>query len=93
MWETMGPIADRTDDRLGASDMAIVQFRRLMVDAVQAFRDGKTSFGTTERQTSLADIRSYEGVVPKTVDWRTLVDARHPDYVESASTASTRTAA
>ena len=39
MWETMGPIADRTHERLGASDIAIVQFRRVMVDAVQALRE------------------------------------------------------
>jgi phenylpropionate dioxygenase-like ring-hydroxylating dioxygenase large terminal subunit len=43
MWETMGPIADRTRERLGASDLAVVEFRRLMVDAARAFaerRDG-----------------------------------------------------
>ena len=28
MWETMGPIADRTRERLGASDFAVVEFRR-----------------------------------------------------------------
>ena len=28
MWETMGPIADRSRERLGASDLAIVEFRR-----------------------------------------------------------------
>ena len=39
MWETMGPIADRTRERLGASDIAIVQFRRIMVDAVKRFRE------------------------------------------------------
>ena len=37
MWESMGPIADRTQERLGASDIAIVQFRRLMIDAATAF--------------------------------------------------------
>src|SRR5262245_4810737 len=30
MWESMGPITDRTDERLGSSDVAIVQFRRQM---------------------------------------------------------------
>lgn len=35
MWETMGPIADRTSERLGASDIAVVQFRRIMVDALR----------------------------------------------------------
>jgi phthalate 4,5-dioxygenase oxygenase subunit len=27
MWETMGPIADRTREKLGASDLAVVEFR------------------------------------------------------------------
>jgi phthalate 4,5-dioxygenase oxygenase subunit len=42
MWVTMGPIADRSNDRLGASDLAIVEFRRQMLDAVKAFQGGAT---------------------------------------------------
>jgi len=84
MWETMGPIADRTHDRLGASDIAIVQFRRIMVDAVLAFQNGQPAIGTAGRQTPLAMIRSCEGVVPKTVDWRTLASARQEN--DTAST-------
>ena len=38
MWETMGPIADRTRERLGASDLAVVEFRRIMVEAARAMR-------------------------------------------------------
>jgi phthalate 4,5-dioxygenase oxygenase subunit len=72
MWETMGRIADRTGERLGASDIAIVQFRRLMVDAISAFRDGAQPIGTGETHTPHVHISSYEGVVPKSVDWRTL---------------------
>ena len=33
MWETIGAIADRSDEILGASDLAIVEFRRQMVEA------------------------------------------------------------
>ena len=49
MWLTMGPIADRSHDRLGASDLAIVEFRRQMLDAVQAFAKGEPAIGTGER--------------------------------------------
>ena len=35
MWETMGPIADRSRERLGVSDVAIVHFRRIMVEAAR----------------------------------------------------------
>jgi phthalate 4,5-dioxygenase oxygenase subunit len=71
MWETMGPIADRTHDRLGASDLAIVEFRRTMVEAAQRFRDGGDALGAGG---DWARLRSFEGVVPKTIDWRTLGD-------------------
>ena len=69
MWETMGPIADRTHDRLGASDLAIVEFRRMMVEAAGAMRDGGTALGAGGDWSRL---RSFEGVVPKATDWRRL---------------------
>lgn len=72
MWETMGPIADRTTERLGASDIAIVQWRRLMLDALDAFEAGAPPLGRVEPRVPQAEIASFEGVVPKTVDWRTL---------------------
>jgi phthalate 4,5-dioxygenase len=72
MWETMGPIADRTNDRLGASDLAIVEFRRTMVEAAAAMRDSTHALGAGGDWSGL---RSFEGVVPKSTDWRTLGDA------------------
>ena len=71
MWETMGPIADRTHDRLGASDLAIVEFRKLMVDAVTRFRDGSAPLGVGVQRSQL---RAFEGVVAKGTDWRMLGD-------------------
>ena len=72
MWETMGPIADRSRERVGASDRAIVEFRRLMVDAAHAMKEGGVALGTTAPHIPHASISSYEGVVPKGTDWRTL---------------------
>ena len=72
MWESMGPIADRTKERLGASDLAIAQFRRLMLNAVRAFQDSGKAIGTAEPRIPHAKISSYEGVVAKTTNWRTL---------------------
>ncbi len=69
MWETMGPIADRTHDRLGASDLAIVEFRRIMLDAVRRFRDGGDALGVQVPRTHL---RAFEGIVAKGTDWRGL---------------------
>ena len=72
MWETMGPIADRTSERLGASDIAVVQFRRLMIDAVRRLAAGGEPIGLVAPHIPQAKLRSYQGVVPKTENWRTL---------------------
>ena len=69
MWVTMGPIADRTHDRLGASDLAIVEFRRQMLDAVQRFAKGEAPIGVGESRIP-STVCSYQGVVPKETDWR-----------------------
>ena len=69
MWVTMGPIADRSNDRLGASDLAIVEFRRQMLEAVQEFCRGQPAIGTGDKQV-LPSVCSFQAIVPKTVDWR-----------------------
>jgi phthalate 4,5-dioxygenase oxygenase subunit len=72
MWVPMGTIVDRTQDTLGASDLAIVEFRRLMVDAARRVQEGGPALGTTEPRIPQATLKSFEGVIPKTTDWRTL---------------------
>jgi phthalate 4,5-dioxygenase oxygenase subunit len=76
MWESMGPIVDRSRDHPGASDLAVAQFRRMMVAAAKKFADGGPAIGTEgwSREALIAHVKlaSYEGVVPKSVDWRTL---------------------
>ena len=69
MWLTMGPIADRTYERLGASDLAIVAFRQQMLQAVQAFAKGEPAIGTADAQMP-KEICAYQAIVPKTTDWR-----------------------
>ncbi|MFI4934095.1 MAG: Rieske 2Fe-2S domain-containing protein [Caulobacterales bacterium] len=69
MWESMGPIADRTREHLGSSDRAILQFRRQMIAAARRLRP--SSRAAMERPIHV-DLASFEGLVPKTTDWRTL---------------------
>jgi phthalate 4,5-dioxygenase oxygenase subunit len=69
MWVTMGPIADRSDDRLGASDLAVVEFRRQMLDAVLAFQAGEPAIGTGESRIP-PQICAFQAIVPKASDWR-----------------------
>jgi phthalate 4,5-dioxygenase oxygenase subunit len=79
MWVTMGPIADRTNDRLGASDLAIVEFRRQMLDAVRAFQKGEPAIGTGDLAIPKS-VCSFQAIVPKTTDWR--VFETHPIRAE-----------
>jgi phthalate 4,5-dioxygenase oxygenase subunit len=72
MWETMGPIADRSRERLGASDIAIVQFRRIMVDAARKLRDGGPPIGTSPQSIPHVKLKSFEGIVPKSTHWTKL---------------------
>jgi phthalate 4,5-dioxygenase len=69
MWVTMGPIADRTHERLGASDQAVVEFRKLMLDAVRAFQAGQPAIGTGESRIP-ASVVAFQAIVPKTTDWK-----------------------
>lgn len=69
MWVSMGPIANRSDERLGASDMAIIEFRKQMLDELRAFQAGGEAIGTGERAIPRG-VCSFQAVVPKTVDWR-----------------------
>jgi phthalate 4,5-dioxygenase oxygenase subunit len=75
MWCSMGPIVDRSKDVLGASDLAIVEFRRLMVDAARRTKDGDAIIGTGSSAIPQSSIASFEGVIAKDVDWRELLDS------------------
>jgi phthalate 4,5-dioxygenase oxygenase subunit len=71
MWESMGPIADRSADHLGSSDVAIVQFRRQMVAAAKQAAAGGPVIGTTSTSRPV-DLASFEGLAAKDTDWRAL---------------------
>ena len=72
MWESMGPIADRSHDYLGASDVAVSQFRRQMLAAAMRVGEGGPAIGATEPRTRHVNLSSFEGIVPKSTDWRVL---------------------
>ena len=72
MWESMGPIVDRSQDHPGSSDMAVVQFRRMMVAAAKRLAEGGPAIGNTEPRIPHVQLASFEGLIPKDTDWRTL---------------------
>ena len=74
MWESMGAIADRGHEILGSSDLSIVKFRTQMLKAVEDFAGGSPAIGTQDTSTPHIQLSSFEGVVPKSTDWRILED-------------------
>jgi phthalate 4,5-dioxygenase oxygenase subunit len=72
MWESMGRISDRTSERLGASDIAVIQFRRIMLDAVARFQAGAPPIGLGAPHLPQAKLCSFQGVVSKQENWRLL---------------------
>jgi phthalate 4,5-dioxygenase len=69
--ETMGPIADRTQEHLGTSDIAITCMRRRMLDALREFQEGKPLMGI-DRSIPYDRIRSEQKVIPIEKPWQTV---------------------
>ena len=93
MWETMGPIVDRSLDKLGGSDLAVVEFRRVMTDAVKAFQKGEPAIGTGPHRIPHATLRSFQGIVPKGTDWRVLnVGEQEKKLMDEAAKAASKAA-
>lgn len=96
MWVSMGPIADRTHDRLGASDLAIVEFRKQMLEAARDMEAGKPAIGTGNDAIPRT-VCAYQAIVPKTTDWRSydakfvwLDGAEHPEELEPSYSVETQ---
>jgi phthalate 4,5-dioxygenase oxygenase subunit len=49
MWVSMGPISDRTQEVLGASDLAIVEMRNQMVEAARRMAAESVALGVPGR--------------------------------------------
>jgi phthalate 4,5-dioxygenase len=83
MWLTMGPIADRSREWLGSSDLAVVQFRRIMLDALKKFEQTGAAIGAADSRVP-ANVHAFQAMVPKTHDWRGATES----FVWNASTSS-----
>jgi hypothetical protein len=64
--ESMGAIADRTLERLGTTDRAIIHARRALLKAVKTVQDGGEPPGVAPTYYML---RAYETVLPNSVHW------------------------
>ena len=62
--ESMGAIADRTLERLGTTDRAIINARRTLLKAVKTVQDGGNRGSPT-----YYTVRAFETVLPKGAYW------------------------
>lgn len=69
MWTTIGPIADRTREHLGAGDVAVIEFRKQMIEAARTLQRGGPAIGTGDQRIPDGTC-SFQGVFSKAQDWR-----------------------
>jgi hypothetical protein len=68
----MGPIVDRSREFLTSSDLAIIQVRRTLLNAVRDYQEGKAPPGT-DPGTRLDQVQSRSAIVETGRDWREVV--------------------
>jgi hypothetical protein len=73
--ESMGPIVDRSKEHLGPADRAVIQARRLLLEAVRTVQEGGTPRGVGP---SYYALRAAEAIIPRGTDWRTLLAEEAP---------------
>ena len=67
--ESMGPIYDRRREHLGTSDMAVIRFRRLMLDAARDVQVGGVPLGLA-RPVPYQRLRAEERIIPIATPWQ-----------------------
>jgi len=70
--ESMGRVVDRSREHLGPADRAVIQARRLLLQAIKSVEAGGTPPGVAPTYYAL---RPAEAVVPRDTDWRQLLAA------------------
>jgi phenylpropionate dioxygenase-like ring-hydroxylating dioxygenase large terminal subunit len=65
--ESMGPIYDRTQEHLGSADTAIIQMRRLLLDAVRDVSEGRDPVGA--HSTGGNAVRPAQMYLPEDARW------------------------
>ncbi len=73
--ETMGTIADRSQEHLGTSDRAIIAMRKLLQEAIRVNEDGGTPKGS---QGEYIGIRAIDRILPADQPWSVLKPDMYP---------------
>ena len=64
--ESMGPIYDRTKEHLGSADTAIIQMRRLLLQAVRDVEEGRDPAGSQGQGSGVRPAQMY---LPEDANW------------------------
>jgi phthalate 4,5-dioxygenase oxygenase subunit len=75
--ESMGPIYDRSQERLGTSDKAIIRMRRLLLAAAKSVAEGGEA-PAVDPDLDYRSIRSAEKILEAGEDWRALGTSEDP---------------
>jgi hypothetical protein len=62
----MGPIYDRTQEHLGSADTAIIQMRRLLIQATEDVAEGRDPVGS---QGQGSNVRPAQMYLPEDAKW------------------------
>jgi len=73
--ETMGIIADRSKERLGTSDRAIIMMRKLLIEAVNVVADDGAPKGSRDEYYG---IRAIDAILPEGETWESLKPQMYP---------------
>ncbi len=71
--ETMGPIADRTKEHLGRTDMAVVAWRRAMLKAARSVAADGSLGVTPQEQIDWSKVIAETFLFPETQTWKDVV--------------------
>jgi hypothetical protein len=85
--ESMGPIYDRSQERLGTTDRAIIRMRQLLINAAQNLEKGIDPPGL-DPSFRYTELRSTEKIIPAGEDWRKLATSEDPAYVQLLASGS-----
>jgi nitrite reductase/ring-hydroxylating ferredoxin subunit len=78
--ESMGPIQDRTVERLGTTDLAIIRMRQQLINAAVALQRGIDPPGL-DPTLNWREVHSSERILTPGQDWHTMATADDPDYL------------
>jgi phthalate 4,5-dioxygenase oxygenase subunit len=67
--EGMGAIVDRSKEYLGTADKAIIEMRKLMLEATRDVEEGRPPRGADPMP--CRSVRPFDGMVPTGTEWRT----------------------